>query len=99
MKDSRIVLEGKRKRKIVSESDVYLMQQRRNGPFRRVIEVPTDCDVTTIAAKLEDGLLVLTMQRVVNPDVKTIAINSPVSLQTHSWYTRFISSHAPVSFP
>ena len=97
MKDSRIILEGKRKKKIVCDSDVYLLQQRLNGPFRRVIEVPVDCDVSTIAARLEDGLLVLTMQRVINPDVKTIAINSLVSLQTYSWYTRFTSSHVPGS--
>ncbi|KAK8809156.1 hypothetical protein WA171_001280, partial [Blastocystis sp. BT1] len=65
VKDNRIILEGKRKKKIVCDSDIYLLQQRLNGPFRRVIEVPVDCDVSTIAARLEDGLLVLTMQRVI----------------------------------
>ena len=84
--------------KIVCDSDIYLLQQRLNGPFRRVIEVPVDCDVSTIAARLEDGLLVLTMQRVINPDVKTIAIDSLVSLQTDSWYRQFTSSHVPGFF-
>ncbi|KAK8822442.1 hypothetical protein WA577_005605 [Blastocystis sp. JDR] len=39
VKENRIFIEGKRKKKIVSDSDEYLVCERLNGPFRRVISV------------------------------------------------------------
>ena len=39
VKDDKILIEGKRKKKIVSDSDEYLVCERLNGPFRRVISV------------------------------------------------------------
>ena len=39
VKENRIFIEGKRKKKIVSDSDEYLVSERLNGPFRRVISV------------------------------------------------------------
>ena len=66
VKENRIFIEGKRKKKIVSDSDEYLV-----------------CDANQMVAKLEDGLLVLTMPKVeVKKDAVSIAVQWSVWLKT-----------------
>ncbi|KAK8815361.1 hypothetical protein WA158_003573 [Blastocystis sp. Blastoise] len=64
VKDSKICIEGKRKRKVVSDNDVYLITERSSGPFRKFIDVPFNCDAENMKAKIENGLLVLTMNKI-----------------------------------
>lgn len=64
VKDNKIMIEGKRKKKVVSDEDVYLIAGRRNGFFKKMIEMPIDADSQQMAAKIEDGMLILTIPRV-----------------------------------
>ena len=64
VKENKLYIEGKRKRKLVSNEDAYLIQNRRNGAFKRLVNLPLDSDPQSMTAKLEDGLLVLTIPRV-----------------------------------
>ena len=59
VKDNKIMIEGKRKKKVVSDEDVYLIAGRRNGFFKKMIEMPIDADSQQMAAKIEDGMLIL----------------------------------------
>ena len=76
VKENKICIEGKRKRKVISDSDNYLIAERTSGPFKKMIEVfsffrsvsfekvPFDCDAENMKAKIENGILVLTMMKV-----------------------------------
>lgn len=64
IKGETIVIEGKRKKKIISSEDVYLIAERRNGLIKKVVSVPSDADLQEMKAKVEDGLLVLTIPRI-----------------------------------
>ena len=58
-----MVIEGKRKRKVISSDDTYLITERQNGEFKKSIQLPIDSDPQLMTAKIEDGLLVLTIPR------------------------------------
>lgn len=61
--DDYVVIEGKRKRKVISSDDTYLITERQNGEFKKSIQLPIDSDPQLMTAKIEDGLLVLTIPR------------------------------------
>lgn len=69
------MIEGKRKRKLISNEDVYIINERRNGIFKKMVQMPMDADTQQMTAKIEDGLLVLTIPRVKHIDgAKTVEI-------------------------
>lgn len=69
------MIEGKRKRKLISNEDVYIINERRNGIFKKMVQMPIDADTQQMTAKIEDGLLVLTIPRVKHIDgAKTVEI-------------------------
>ncbi|KAK8814757.1 Hsp20 [Blastocystis sp. ATCC 50177/Nand II] len=75
VKDDKILIEGKRKKKVISNEDSYLIEERRNGPFKKMLQMPLDADTQKMTAKMEDGLLVLTVPRVSSIEgAKTINI-------------------------
>ena len=75
VKENRIFIEGKRKKKVISNEDSYLIEERRNGPFKKMLQMPLDADTQKMTAKMEDGLLVLTVPRVSSIEgAKTINI-------------------------
>ena len=75
VKDDKIMIEGKRKKKVITEEDTYLINERRNGTFKKLIQLPFDSDAQQMSARIEDGLLVLSIPRVENPQgAKTISI-------------------------
>ena len=79
VKENKLYIEGKRKRKVVSGDDSYLIANRRNGVFKRLVNLPLDSDPQSMTAKLEDGLLVLTIPRVKTVNgLKYVTIASPV---------------------
>ena len=39
VKDNKIMIEGKRKKKVVSDEDVYLIAGRRNGFFKKIVSI------------------------------------------------------------
>lgn len=69
------MIEGKRKRKLITNEDVYIINERRNGIFKKMVQMPMDADTQQMSAKIEDGMLVLTIPRVKNVDgAKTVEI-------------------------
>lgn len=69
------MIEGKRKRKLITNEDVYIINERRNGVFKKMVQMPMDADTQQMSAKIEDGMLVLTIPRVKNVDgAKTVEI-------------------------
>lgn len=75
VKDDKVMIEGKRKRKLISNEDVYIINERRNGIFKKMVQMPIDADTQQMTAKIEDGLLVLTIPRVKHIDgAKTVEI-------------------------
>ena len=71
VKDNKILIEGKRKKKVISDDDTYLVSGRRNGFFKKMIQMPMDADSQDMVAKLEDGMLILTVPRVKKIDGAT----------------------------
>ena len=75
-KDDKVMIEGKKKKKVISSDDHYLIRVRRNGHYKKMIQLPIDADASTMSAKIEDGLLVLTIPRVKNVNgAKYVTIN------------------------
>ena len=64
VKDDTIMIEGKRKKKVITDDDTYLINERHNGLIKKMIRAPKDADLDDMKAKVEDGLLVLTIPRV-----------------------------------
>ena len=61
--DDQVIIEGKRKKKVISDEDTYLVSERRNGEFKKAIHIPVDADPQLMTARIEDGLLVVTIPR------------------------------------
>ncbi|KAK8793910.1 heat shock protein HSP20 [Blastocystis sp. subtype 4] len=75
-KDDKLMIEGKKKKKVISNEDHYLIHERRNGLFKKMIQLPIDADSQSMSARIEDGLLVLSIPRVKNVNgAKYITIN------------------------
>ena len=64
LRGDKIEVWGKRKKKVITDEDTYLINERRNGLIKKMIRVPKDADLDDMKAKVEDGLLVLTIPRV-----------------------------------
>lgn len=44
VKDDKIMIEGKRKKKVITSEDNYLISERRNGIFKKMLQLPFDAD-------------------------------------------------------
>lgn len=76
VKEDKVMIEGKRKKKVISNEDLYIINERRNGTFKKMLQMPIDADSQQMSAKIEDGMLVLTIPRVKNVEgAKTVEIN------------------------
>ena len=76
VKDDKVMIEGKRKKKVISNDDTYIINERRNGTFKKLLQMPMDADSQQMSAKIEDGMLVLTIPRVKEIEgAKTVEIN------------------------
>ena len=53
-KDDKVMIEGKKKKKVISSDDHYLIRERRNGLFKKMIQLPIDADASTMSAKIEE---------------------------------------------
>ncbi|KAK8803924.1 hypothetical protein WA171_000017 [Blastocystis sp. BT1] len=75
VKDDKIMIEGKRKKKVITSEDNYLISERRNGIFKKMLQLPFDADAAQMSARIEDGLLILSIPRIKEPQgAKTISI-------------------------
>ena len=72
VKDDMIMIEGKRKKKVITDEDTYLINERRNGLIKKMIRAPKDADLDDMKAKIEDGLLVLTMPKIITEENATV---------------------------
>ena len=61
--DGEIVVEGTRARPDVPEGSDVHRSERTYGRFRRVVRVPTDADLSAVAARMEDGVLHVSLPR------------------------------------
>ena len=55
--ENALVLEGKMKHEENKEEEGFLMQEYRQGNFRRMITLPKKVDTEKVEASLEDGVL------------------------------------------
>ena len=73
--DDYVLIEGKRKRKVITNDDTYLIAERRKKKKKKSIQLPIDSDPQLMTAKIEDGLLVLTIPRTKNSNgIKSVSI-------------------------
>lgn len=57
------------------EGESYLVAERPNGKFHRVISLPTPLDANKVSADLENGVLTLRIPKAEEAKPKTIKIN------------------------
>ncbi|MDH3974527.1 MAG: Hsp20/alpha crystallin family protein [Deltaproteobacteria bacterium] len=76
MLGNTLVLEGNKIDQEGSERVKYVCMERRFGPFRRTIVLPTMTDITNVKTKHENGVLTITMPKRLErrEAVKTIEI-------------------------
>lgn len=63
MLGNTLVLEGNKIDTEESERVKYVCMERRFGPFRRTIVLPTMADITNVKTKHENGVLTITMPK------------------------------------
>ncbi|RME24607.1 MAG: Hsp20/alpha crystallin family protein [Deltaproteobacteria bacterium] len=61
-----LVLEGKREPPGRKQGTEFIRMERRYGKFRRLIEIPAAGNTASIGAKYENGLLVVTIPKIVD---------------------------------
>ncbi len=78
VKDDILVLTAEKKHEEKTEEKGYYRVERSYGSFRRVLNIPKDADKEHISAKLQNGVLRITMPRTksVETGSKKIAIES-----------------------
>ena len=52
-----IMIEGKRKKKVITDEDTYLINERRNGLIKKMIRAPKDADLDDMKATELKALL------------------------------------------
>jgi HSP20 family protein len=63
VKDRELVIEARHEAEQQEDQGVYHLKERYIGAWHRSIRLPENCDVSKIAAKLEDGVLLLTIPK------------------------------------
>lgn len=81
LKNDLLILSAEKKFEEKKEEKGYYRVERSFGSFRRVLNIPEDADKDNIKAKLNNGVLCITMPRtkVVEGSAKKIAIESTPS--------------------
>ena len=52
-KDDKVMIEGKKKKKVISSDDHYLIRERRNGLFKKMIQLPIDVTLPPCLPRLK----------------------------------------------
>lgn len=71
-----LTVSGERRRPDLPEGSEVLRAERGYGRFRRTMRMPPDVDVGEIRARLEDGVLRVTLPRRGGPEPQTIEVES-----------------------
>ncbi len=59
-----VIIEGKKPRPMQAKGIHHICMERTSGHFRRIIELPSAGDTTNIKAKLDKGLLKISMPKI-----------------------------------
>ncbi|MGZ0019283.1 Hsp20/alpha crystallin family protein [Nitrosomonas sp. wSCUT-2] len=78
LKDRVLVIKGAKQQEQEHKDQYYFRKERRYGSFERVLAVPDDADVDSIQARMQKGLLTITIPRkeAEKSNVKKITINN-----------------------
>lgn len=81
LKDDMLILSAEKKHEEKVEDKGYYRMERSYGSFRRVLNIPDDADAEKISAKLNKGVLCITMPRTKNIESSSrkVAIESTPS--------------------
>ncbi len=72
--DNELVIEGKQEAEKTDKDDTVYRYERFKGDYRRAISLPEVCDLDKVQAKLEDGVLNLTIPKKAPTPAKEIKI-------------------------
>lgn len=61
--DNELVIEGKQEAENTENDDTLYRYERFKGDYRRAVHLPEVCDLDKVQAKLEDGVLTLTIPK------------------------------------
>jgi len=76
LQENILTIKGEKKRDLPEEKINFFRNERCFGVFSRSIELPVDVDMNNIAAKLDNGILAVQLEKSVKKPVeKTIEIN------------------------
>ena len=78
LKDRVLVIKGTKQQEQEHKDQYYYRKERRYGSFERVLAVPDDADVDGIQARMQKGLLTISIPRkeAEKSNVKKITINN-----------------------
>jgi HSP20 family protein len=71
-----VTLRGSRKAESLKEGESYHRQERGSGSFVRTVQLPFEADANNVEAKLEKGILRLTLPRAEADKPKKIAVKT-----------------------
>ena len=61
--DGNLTIRGEKKQEEKEEKGDYHRVERRYGSFQRILNLPPDADSESVVAKIEDGVLKITMKK------------------------------------
>lgn len=73
--DDRITIKGEYRKENKEEKGEYHRMETRYGSFSRSLDLPADVDAAKTSAKFEDGVLEITLPKVVAAKKKTIKVS------------------------
>ena len=72
--ENELIIEGKQEEEKTEKDETVYRYERYKGNYRRVVKLPETCDVEKVNAKLEDGVLTLTIPKKMPVPAKEITI-------------------------
>jgi HSP20 family protein len=69
--DGCITLAGEKKEETETHEKGYWRQERSYGSFKRVVPMPADADIDSVAAEMKNGLLTLTVPKKTDDSAKS----------------------------
>lgn len=74
--ENALILEGKVNEENEKKEEGYIMQEYKEGSFKRMINLPGKVDMDKVDAKLSDGVLTLTLPKLAEVMPKKIEISN-----------------------
>lgn len=74
--ENALILEGKVNEENAKKEEGYIMQEYKEGSFKRMINLPGKVDMDKVDAKLSDGVLTLTLPKLAEVMPKKIEISN-----------------------